>query len=266
MTERLVEIPKKKGDVRKILMEVGWPQDPRFHERSSDAKLVYWAVWDRGRHEMRDLLPSYYNARSIAAFLGADMTEERCAVGLEDLASNNPIPLIAIEDGRIRVYGLKQIHSWLRAWKDEDEANRSESITKDRDRSGSMVYRTEQNRTEQRTPTSSKAGKPTLSMCTEFLKFYRTEISDSTGLPLPRELTESRKRHLRSRLKEPSFARENWSILAKKIRDSPFLRGEAGKESWKGATFDWLIKSPNNAVKVLEGNYDSAGDGLKPYE
>jgi hypothetical protein len=47
---------------------------------------------------------------------------------------------------------------------------------------------------------------------------------------------------------------EFWESVLKSIPESPFLRGDKG---WK-ATLDWLVESPNNPVKVFDGNYAQA--------
>jgi hypothetical protein len=73
-----------------------------------------------------------------------------------------------------------------------------------------------------------------------------------------RGLSETRKKHLRARLKERPFS--EWLDIIKRIQASPFCRGEIPPvpprtESFV-ATFDWLVDSPNTALKVLEGRYD----------
>ena len=86
----------------------------------------------------------------------------------------------------------------------------------------------------------------------DFLTFYQMEIADKTELPTPRDLTAARKVHILARHEEGLLARENWPILAQKIKNSPLL---LGKTKWSGATFDWVLNEAN-LVKILEGNYD----------
>jgi hypothetical protein len=75
-----------------------------------------------------------------------------------------------------------------------------------------------------------------------------------TQLPIPRcrELTDRRKRHCASRLKERPF--EQWAEVVDRIQASAFCHGNNDR-GWK-ATFDWMIESSETAVKVLEGKYD----------
>jgi hypothetical protein len=75
-----------------------------------------------------------------------------------------------------------------------------------------------------------------------------------TQLPIPRcrELTDRRKRHCASRLKERPM--EQWAEVVDRIQASAFCHGNNDR-GWK-ATFDWMIESSETAVKVLEGKYD----------
>ena len=77
------------------------------------------------------------------------------------------------------------------------------------------------------------------------------------GLPDVRELTDGRKAKLRARLAEPLF-RENFVEVFRKAAVVPFLCGE-NKRGWK-ATFDFLIRSQETYMKVLEDGY---GGGKK---
>ena len=87
-------------------------------------------------------------------------------------------------------------------------------------------------------------------------------------LPKVIRITKTRKDHLRNRMKD-TFAGEvnQWRVYLERIKASPLLRGETGRESWRGATFDWAINL-TNVLKVLEGNYDERVDGrpLTEYE
>lgn len=75
-----------------------------------------------------------------------------------------------------------------------------------------------------------------------------------TEAPIPRcrDLTTKRRRHIRARLTERPLT--EWETVMARIQASSFCRGENDR-AWV-ASFDWLIGSPDVAVKVLEGKYD----------
>ncbi len=76
------------------------------------------------------------------------------------------------------------------------------------------------------------------------------------SLPKVAKLTETRKAHVKKRLAE--FGKDSAAQLAtvealfEAVEASDFLCGRSS--AWK-ASFDWLFGSPNNWVKVMEGNY-----------
>jgi hypothetical protein len=76
----------------------------------------------------------------------------------------------------------------------------------------------------------------------------------TTQMPIPRcrELSSKRRRHVRARLTERVLA--DWAAVFQRIQNSPFCRGENDR-GWV-ASFDWVVGSPDVAVKVLEGHYD----------
>ncbi len=78
------------------------------------------------------------------------------------------------------------------------------------------------------------------------------EISNKTGVPSIKFLTNKRKKALRKILKE--FGLEALLDAISRIEDpeNAFLRG-TNSSGWK-ATFDWIV-NPNNLVKVLEDVY-----------
>jgi len=109
------------------------------------------------------------------------------------------------------------------------------------------------------------------------------EHTNCEGLPdyLPdcpfKEIVDSFNHTLGSRLKLvqiPTFKRraaivEFWRLLDcsmeqvgnywQKVRKSDYLLGKKStKGPWRGTTFDWLVNT-DNAVKVIEGNYDNEG-------
>jgi hypothetical protein len=79
------------------------------------------------------------------------------------------------------------------------------------------------------------------------------------SLPKCAKVTPKRAAHIKARLKE--YPPEEWERIFQRIEASAFCRGENG--GWK-ATFDWIISSPDNAVKVLEGKYDRASSPRDP--
>lgn len=73
-----------------------------------------------------------------------------------------------------------------------------------------------------------------------------------TALPKVRDLTEPRKKAIKSALKR--LGQEGLIELFRKTAASEFLCGKNG--GWK-ASFDWILK-PANITKIIEGNYDNA--------
>lgn len=73
-----------------------------------------------------------------------------------------------------------------------------------------------------------------------------------TSLPKCTKITDKRKTHAKARLKEYTMA--EWEDVFTKIESNLFLCGNNDR-GWK-ATFDWIIRSPDNVVGVLEGKYD----------
>lgn len=75
-----------------------------------------------------------------------------------------------------------------------------------------------------------------------------------TSAPIPRckEVSEKRRKHMRARMAERSFG--EWQEVVRRIEASAFCRG-FNERGWV-ASFDWLIGTPDVAVKVLEGKYE----------
>lgn len=72
-------------------------------------------------------------------------------------------------------------------------------------------------------------------------------------LPEVKLLTPSRRSHIAARIKEYGDGTlDAFTAICGKINESDFLSGRGGK--WK-ATFDWVVSSPDNWVKITEGNY-----------
>jgi len=55
---------------------------------------------------------------------------------------------------------------------------------------------------------------------------------------------------------------DKWRVVCQKVRGSPFLRGEEGRDSWRGASFDWCL-TPTYLPKIMEGHYDPKPDNRK---
>lgn len=106
--------------------------------------------------------------------------------------------------------------------------------------------RTEEKRTEGSASRTLSAGRQLQELWNEM-----------TTAPLPkcRELTPKREKHALARLRDRPLA--EWRTIITRIEASAFCRGESDR-GWV-ATFDWVIGSPDVAVKVLEGKYDRAG-------
>jgi len=90
----------------------------------------------------------------------------------------------------------------------------------------------------------------------EFQELWNSE----TNPPIPRcrDLTTKRRKHVKARLTERPL--DGWRDVIQRIQASAFCRGEVpsrepGGQPWV-ASIDWLIGSPDVAVKVLEGKYD----------
>ena len=75
---------------------------------------------------------------------------------------------------------------------------------------------------------------------------YWNLFAESYGKPRLMTLTDGRKRKLKTRIKEEEFKIE---LILAKVKESDFIMSEM----W--FTFDWIIESQANYIKVLEGNY-----------
>ncbi|MBN1115792.1 MAG: hypothetical protein JXA77_01200 [Bacteroidales bacterium] len=79
--------------------------------------------------------------------------------------------------------------------------------------------------------------------------YYHEKCPD---LPKVRELTESRKRAIKARIKEHS--KDTVAEVIRKAGQSKFLAGD-NERNWTMPGFDWIF-NPANFVKILEGAYD----------
>ena len=78
------------------------------------------------------------------------------------------------------------------------------------------------------------------------------------------KITDTRKKHIKARLKEYSL--DDIITVFKKVEQSDFLTGRISTDKQRPfkASFDWIMK-PSNFIKILEGNYDNrqqSGFGL----
>lgn len=89
--------------------------------------------------------------------------------------------------------------------------------------------------------------------------------NEETLSPIPRcrELTAQRRKKAKARLKERPLTA--WRDVFRRIQASAFCRGETDRGGWK-ASFDWILDSADNAVKVLEGKYDDRAGPLAKAE
>lgn len=76
------------------------------------------------------------------------------------------------------------------------------------------------------------------------------------GLSVPQLFNKTRPRwkQLKARLLDAGGL-EGWKFALDKVRCSAFLRGEGGRETWRGAHLDFLLQ-PSSFTRVMEGVYD----------
>ena len=89
------------------------------------------------------------------------------------------------------------------------------------------------------------------------LDAFRLAWNELTTEPIPRciSLTKERRRWIRAALVERSL--EAWREIFMRVEASAHCRG-GGRDGWR-VTLDWLVRKPDNALRVLEGQYDSSG-------
>jgi hypothetical protein len=105
---------------------------------------------------------------------------------------------------------------------------------------------------------SSGAGAPGASSSSlqaspdSFLEIWNANCGQ---LPKVREITKSRERKIKSRVKaKPDFAKD-FTDAVKHAASNAFLTGDNNR-GWV-ASFDWMIANDTNHVAVLEGKYDA---------
>lgn len=76
--------------------------------------------------------------------------------------------------------------------------------------------------------------------------------AERSGLPLVQKLSDTRKKHLRARLKDAGGI-EGWAAALNKLEQSAFCRGDNDR-GWK-ADFDFIVRE-SSFIKLMEGKYD----------
>lgn len=84
-----------------------------------------------------------------------------------------------------------------------------------------------------------------------------TVSASKRGWPVPRALTDQRRKKLAARLRAHGL--DGWRQVLTKAWQSPLLSADP-PPSW--FSLDWLIRNDENMLKVLEGNYDRTGNGF----
>lgn len=102
--------------------------------------------------------------------------------------------------------------------------------------------------TEHRTPSTEEIQRPPKEHPLQLV----WNAARAPSMPTWTATGKARRKHADARLKERDLA--TWAEVVKRLAASDFASGRSGK--WT-ATPDWLMSSPDNATKVLEGNYDN---------
>jgi len=79
------------------------------------------------------------------------------------------------------------------------------------------------------------------------------------GVPAIRSWSESRRRQIRVRLRDPTWLDQALEAV-RRISDIPFLCGQNDR-GWR-ANIDWLLR-PDSVTKILEGQYKGAAHGRR---
>ena len=87
------------------------------------------------------------------------------------------------------------------------------------------------------------------------------DAAERAGWPKVQKMTASRRRALRSRLKDCG-GNDGWKSAMGRAEASDFLCGRAAKQ-WSGFSFDWIATS-GNFNKLMEGNYDNRPQSPQP--
>lgn len=93
---------------------------------------------------------------------------------------------------------------------------------------------------------------PKVDLVKDAFKAFQT-IAREYDLPFPESLTDARRKNIKARIKD--HGPEAIQRMIDAYSRSRFLRGEEGRDGWKGAVIDWAFR-PTNFQKIIEGNYD----------
>lgn len=88
-----------------------------------------------------------------------------------------------------------------------------------------------------------------------------TMMASNLGMPIPKSLTNVRRKAINARLTE--HGPEGIQSAFDAIKNSKFLMGREGSERWrraKGASIDWVF-NPTNFAKIIEGKYNNERSG-----
>lgn len=105
--------------------------------------------------------------------------------------------------------------------------------------------------------------KPTDSDPIDYQLIQDTWNSVCDKLPRLDKFTARRKQKTRTCLKGASATQSDMIKAIKLVSTSAFLKGEKS-DSWR-ATYDWVIKSPDNLTKILEGQYHKSYEERNDY-
>jgi len=110
---------------------------------------------------------------------------------------------------------------------------------------------------ENKTPNDDELQLSTPSVSGDDVRGLRDLWNTKAYLTLPRvhDMTGKRAEKARMRLREHGDLAW-WGQVIDRINLSDFLCGKVGGRGWR-ANIDWLLKNTDNAVKVLEGQYDN---------
>jgi len=97
----------------------------------------------------------------------------------------------------------------------------------------------------------------------ELAEGWNATVAERWNLPrvtLP--LSDVRRRKALARIRErPEVA--FWRGLFSRFGQSKFLRGENGREGWRGASFDFVIQNDTRPLQIIEGKYDDGRPQLR---
>jgi len=112
------------------------------------------------------------------------------------------------------------------------------------------IYTLKEKEKEQYKEKDKEKDKEKENTCNDFFNLYNSTVKN---LPKIKTIGESRKKKIKTRLKELPF--DDWKAVFEKCDNSSFCCGNNNR-NWQ-ASFDWLIENDNNYIKVLEGKYDN---------